>query len=237
MKAEKEHIDELIVSYLSNELDGNAVHELKEWIAASVENEKYFMQRQEIWFSAISVKEDVKYDKSKAFEQFKNRIANQRLNDKRERENFCLSKFWRYAAVIVILFSVSYFSYWRGGISIKEEFSDIIVEAPLGSRTKLTLPDGTLVWLNAGSRITYSQGFGVGNRKIELIGEGYFEVKRNEEVPFLVKTNSLLVKVLGTKFNFRDYPDDAEAVVSLSEGKVSLNNLLKKEKESFFVTQ
>ena len=76
MKAEKEHIDELIVSYLSNELDGNAVHELKEWIAASVENEKYFMQRQEIWFSAISVKEDVKYDKSKAFEQFKNRIAN-----------------------------------------------------------------------------------------------------------------------------------------------------------------
>ena len=102
MKAEKEHIDELIVSYLSNELDGNAVHELKEWIAASVENEKYFMQRQEIWFSAISVKEDVKYDKSKAFEQFKNRIANQRLNDKRERENFCLSKFWRYAAVIVV---------------------------------------------------------------------------------------------------------------------------------------
>lgn len=235
MKAEKEHIDELIVSYLSNELDGNAVHELKEWITASVENEKYFMQRQEIWFSAISVKENVKYDKSKAFEQFKNRIANQRLNDKRERENFCLSKFWRYAAVIVVLFSVSYFSYWRGGISIKEVFSDIIVEAPLGSRTKLTLPDGTLVWLNAGSRITYSQGFGVGNRKIELIGEGYFEVKRNEEVPFLVKTNSLLVKVLGTKFNFRDYPDDAEAIVSLSEGKVALNNLLKKEKEAFLL--
>ena len=95
--------------------------------------------------------------------------------------------------------------------------------------------DGKLVWLNAGSRITYSQGFGVGNRKIELIGEGYFEVKRNEEVPFLVKTNSLLVKVLGTKFNFRDYPDDAEAIVSLSEGKVALNNLLKKEKEAFLL--
>lgn len=68
-----------------------------------------------------------------------------------------------------------------------------------------------------------------------MIGEGYFEVKRNEEVPFLVKTNSLLVKVLGTKFNFRDYPDDAEAIVSLSEGKVALNNLLKKEKEAFLL--
>ena len=63
MKAEKEHIDELIVSYLSNELDGNAVHELKEWIAASVENEKYFMQRQEIWFSAISDMKNSIYNK------------------------------------------------------------------------------------------------------------------------------------------------------------------------------
>ena len=101
------------------------------------------------------------------------------------------------------------------------------MEAPLGSRTKLTLPDGTLVWLNAGSRITYSQGFGVGNRKIELIGEGYFEVKRNEEVPFLVKTNSLLVKVLGTKFNFRNYPEDEEVVVNLLEGSVALHNGIK----------
>lgn len=233
MKIEKEHIDELIVSYLSNELDENAVHELKEWIAVSVENEKYFMQRQEIWFSAISVKEDAEYDKSKAFEQFKNRIANQGLSDKMVRKDSRLSKFWRYAAVIVVLFSVSYFSYWRGGVSVKEEFSDIIVEAPLGSRTKLILPDGTLVWLNAGSRMAYSQGFGVGNRKIELTGEGYFEVKRNEELPFLVKTTSLLVKVLGTRFNFRDYPDDAEAIVSLSEGKVSLSNLLRKETEKF----
>ena len=107
------------------------------------------------------------------------------MNDKRERENFCLSKFWRYAAVIVVLFSVSYFSYWRGGISIKEVFSDIIVEAPLGSRTKLTLPDGTLVWLNAGSRITYSQGFGVGNRKIELIGEGYLKLNEMKKFHFL----------------------------------------------------
>lgn len=114
MKAEKEHIDELIVSYLSNELDGNAVHELKEWIAASVENEKYFMQRQEIWFSAISVKEDVKYDKSKAFEQFKNRIANQRLNDKRERENFCLSKFWRLQ--LLLLYCSQFLIFLIGGV-------------------------------------------------------------------------------------------------------------------------
>ena len=63
-------------------------------------------------------------------------------------------------------------------------------------------------------------------------GEGYFEVRRNEKLPFFVKTKDLQLQVLGTKFNFRDYPEDHEVVVSLLEGKVELNNLLKKEKEA-----
>ena len=59
-----------------------------------------------------------------------------------------------------------------------------------------------------------------------------FEVKRNEKVPFFVKTKDLQLQVLGTKFNFRDYPEDHEVIVSLLEGKVELNNLLRKEKEA-----
>ena len=59
---------------------------------------------------------------------------------------------------------------------------------------------------------------------------------KNAQIPFVVTTSAGIdVKVLGTKFNFRDYPDDAEAIVSLSEGKVALNNLLKKEKEAFLL--
>lgn len=235
MNAEKEHIDELIAACLSNGWDKDAHGELKKWIAASAENEKYFMQQQEIWFSAIDAKEEAIYNKEKAFGKFRNRVAAATCErgGNAGRRCFRISAYWRYAAVAALLCVVSYFSYWQGEANVKEGFSDIVVEAPLGSRTKMSLPDGTLVWLNAGSRMAYSQGFGVENRKLELSGEGYFEVKRNEEVPFLVKTNSLQVAVLGTKFNFRDYPDDAEAIVSLSEGKVALNNLLKKEKEAF----
>ena len=128
--------------------------------------------------------------------------------------------------------AASFYNYWQGEVNVKDTFADISVEAPLGSKTKLYLPDGTLVWLNAGSRMTYSQGFGVDNRKVELEGEGYFEVKRNEKVPFFVKTKDLQLQVLGTKFNFRDYPEDHEVIVSLLEGKVELNNLLRKEKEA-----
>ena len=232
MEEEKKHMDELIVTYLTEGLDKSALAELKAWIAASTENENYFIQQREVWFSAVSREAALKYNKDKAFHTFKNRIESQKEVEKTSRRGFRLSALWRYAAIVTVILAVGCFSYWQGGVDVKDTFADISVEAPLGSRTKLYLPDGTLVWLNAGSRMTYSQGFGVDNRMIELEGEGYFEVRRNEKLPFFVKTKDLQLQVLGTKFNFRDYPEDHEVVVSLLEGKVELNNLLKKEKEA-----
>ena len=99
----------------------------------------------------------------------------------------------------------------------------------MGSKTKLTLPDGSTVWLNAGSKMVYSQGFGVRDRRLAFQGEGYFEVEKNDEMPFLVQTHDVNVTVVGTKFNFRNYPEDEEAVVELLEGKVALENQLKEE--------
>lgn len=232
MEEENKHIDELIANYLTEGLDKNALDELKTWIAASAENQQYFIRQREIWFSAVSREAASVYDKDKAFENFRNRVESQKKIQSTSRRGFNLSALWRYAAVVAIIIAVGCISYWQGEVNVKDTFADISVEAPLGSKTKLYLPDGTLVWLNAGSRMTYSQGFGVDNRKVELEGEGYFEVKRNEKIPFFVKTKDLQLQVLGTKFNFRDYPEDHEVVVSLLEGKVGLNNLLREEKEA-----
>ena len=232
MEEENKHIDELIANYLTEGLDKNALDELKTWIAASAENQQYFIRQREIWFSAVSREAASVYDKDKAFENFRNRVESQKEIQSTSRRGFSLSALWRYAAVVAIIIAVGCISYWQGEVNVKDTFADISVEAPLGSKTKLYLPDGTLVWLNAGSRMTYSQGFGVDNRKVELEGEGYFEVKRNEKIAFFVKTKDLQLQVLGTKFNFRDYPEDHEVVVSLLEGKVGLNNLLREEKEA-----
>ena len=232
MEEENKHIDELIANYLTEGLDKNALDELKTWIAASAENQQYFIRQREIWFSAVSREAASVYDKDKAFENFRNRVESQKEIQSTSRRGFSLSALWRYAAVVAIIIAVGCISYWQGEVNVKDTFADISVEAPLGSKTKLYLPDGTLVWLNAGSRMTYSQGFGVDNRKVELEGEGYFEVKRNEKIPFFVKTKDLQLQVLGTKFNFRDYPEDHEVVVSLLEGTVGLNNLLREEKEA-----
>ena len=220
MEEEKKHIDELIATYLTEGLDKNALAELKAWIAASPENKNYFIQQREVWFSAVSREAASKYNKDKAFDTFKKRIGNRKEIEKTSHHGFRLSMLWRYAAIIAVILAVGCFSYWQGGVNVKDTFADISVEAPLGSRTKLYLPDGTLVWLNAGSRMTYSQGFGVDNRMIELEGEGYFEVRRNEKLPFFVKTKDLQLQVLGTKFNVEGYSDKDDFEVTLMEGSV-----------------
>jgi ferric-dicitrate binding protein FerR (iron transport regulator) len=221
----RQDIDDLIATYLSQGLDTTQENELNEWIHVSDENDKYFRDMREIWFSSISASDTTRFDKEKAYKHFLFRTGKLQQTKK-----FSWRPFRYAAAVAALLIIVSYASYRRGGEVIKNQFSEVVIEAPLGSRSKTLLPDSTVVWLNAGSKMSYSQGFGVSERKIRLSGEGYFEVAKNEKLPFAVQTNELDVAVLGTKFNFRNYEEDEEATVSLLEGKVSATNLIKDNK-------
>ena len=230
MEERNSHIDELIAVFLSRGLDKEAREELEAWISASEDNRRYFMQQQEIWFSAVQEEERMRYDADQAFEAFRQRVAEHRTPKQPKRVIGWKSVF-KYAAAVLVVGLVSFFSYQKGESNLKEALTQVEVEAPLGAQTRLRLPDGTLVVLNAGSRLVYPQDFGVDNREVELSGEGYFEVARNEKLPFHVQTPSLSVRVLGTKFNFRDYPNDEEAVVSLLEGKIALDNRLHVEAE------
>lgn len=231
MKINHTHIDDLIIRCLTEGLNQTEQNELKSWINQSEENATYFRQQQEIWFSAIQENESNLYDADKAFYLFKERTAakpqNRTLNDKK----YHWKTYLKYAAAILAIGMISYFSYQQGENNLKNELTQIEIEAPLGSQSRLRLPDNTQVVLNAGSRITYSQQFGVENREVTLEGEGYFEVTHNAEKPFRVISKNLKVRVLGTKFNFSDYPEDPVATVSLIEGKVALNNCLKAEQE------
>lgn len=186
---------------------------------------------QEIWFSAVDEQQLNRFDKEAAFAHFQERVAaTQTFKPKRN------LRWLSYAAAMALMVAVSYFSFKGGQSNLETSFGDIVVEAPQGSRTQMTLPDGTKVWLNAGSKISYSQGFSIVNRFIRLVGEGYFEVAHNELLPFRVSSKDLQVSVLGTKFNFRDYPTDAEAIVSLAEGKVALDDLTHSGKETIYLT-
>jgi transmembrane sensor len=95
---------------------------------------------------------------------------------------------------------------------------------PAGGQYKLTLADGTRVWLNAASSITFPTAFNGKNREVNITGEAYFEVAVNERMPFKVKVNDeLSVDVLGTTFNINAYPDEPATKTILIEGSVKVN--------------
>lgn len=93
---------------------------------------------------------------------------------------------------------------------------------PYGNRSKITLSDSTVVWLNAGSRLIFPSIFAGDKREVMLYGEAFFDVTKNEQIPFIVKTSSLEINVLGTEFNVSAYPEDNTIQTVLKEGSVSI---------------
>lgn len=98
------------------------------------------------------------------------------------------------------------------------EMNQLVI--PYGKTSELILPDGSRVWLNAGSRLIYPDKFENKNREVLLIGEAFFEVEHNENQPFIVQTTDIRIKVLGTHFNVSAYPTDQVIETVLSQGKV-----------------
>lgn len=135
------------------------------------------------------------------------------------------NRFWkRVAAVaaVVILTAGSTIGIWQMISSLQAE-TYFTCETPLGEKSKVILSDGTVVWLNAGSTLKYSNKFNETNRKVELNGEGYFEVTKKNGEEFIVQTNAYDVVVKGTKFNVTAYSDDDYASTTLLEGAVELD--------------
>ncbi|MEJ7694605.1 FecR domain-containing protein [Daejeonella sp.] len=94
------------------------------------------------------------------------------------------------------------------------------IQTPKGGRYQISLPDGSKVWLNSASTLTYPTTFAASERKVKLIGEAYFEIAKNKKVPFRVESNNQIVEVLGTHFNINSYEDEAFIKTTLLEGSV-----------------
>lgn len=101
---------------------------------------------------------------------------------------------------------------------------------PAGQRAELTLPDGTNVWVNAQSKIKYPLRFGKDKRTVELDGEAFFDVTKNKDKPFCVKTKNISVQVLGTQFDLKAYANRPIAEVFLLKGKVALYDATRQKK-------
>ena len=125
----------------------------------------------------------------------------------------------RIAAVLVVALLVSNIFFFRN--QQENQFAETLqtITTPYGAKTNITLPDGSLVWLNSGSTLSYPTKFSK-SRPVKLVGEAYFEVEKNNK-PFIVSTNYGDVEVKGTSFNVKAYTDDNSFETTLEEGIVA----------------
>ncbi len=133
---------------------------------------------------------------------------------------------FRWAAAAVVLFCLA--GWWLTTFRNTDKSSFVaktnqnqVVTRP-ASRTQLRLPDGSKVWVNASSKLTYGNGFGEENRNVWLEGEAYFEVFKNKSLPFIIHTSRMNIRVTGTVFNVRAYPQEASSETALIEGSVEV---------------
>jgi ferric-dicitrate binding protein FerR (iron transport regulator) len=125
--------------------------------------------------------------------------------------------------LLLISFSVAFYYVGRKTAVQPEEMAWFETVTPYGAQSKVVLPDKSVVWINAGSSLKYNKSFNKINREVYLEGEAYFEVSHDSLKPFIVKSDALDVKVLGTRFNVKAYENDQTVDVCLISGKVDVH--------------
>ncbi|MEM1136852.1 MAG: FecR domain-containing protein, partial [Bacteroidota bacterium] len=157
-------------------------------------------------------------------------IVNSQTQKKRNNRKI---NFWSYTSGIAasltfiscVLIAVWWFSM---EIPDEKELSAISFEEkyiPSGKKGSLTLSDGSFIHLNSASKLSFPSRFSTRNRVVKMEGEAFFSIKRDEQRPFIIETSHTKIKVLGTSFNVKAYPEESEIAVTVKSGKVLVSNL------------
>lgn len=144
-------------------------------------------------------------------------------NISRPNKRISFPKWTKIAASITLMTGLAYFVH--KGTKVEEKVEPIVEMTKTtewGQKLNLTLADGTQIRLNSGSTITYPDRFEGDVREVELQGEAFFDVAKNPDKPFVIKSGEVLTTVLGTSFNINTYPDNQQIAVTVATGKVKV---------------
>lgn len=202
-----------LAKFLKGEASASETEEVMSWVDASDENKKEFDQVKLIWDSYEEMGATFEPNLSAAWDKVE--------SDLEPPSKFQISPwFYRVAAVLVLGFGVSYFIP-RQPDPIQEQITVAeAVELMTQEDVKdFELPDGTVVTLNEGASIAYEENFGLKDRSVKLQGEAFFDVVRDVDRPFIIKTATTTTEVLGTSFSVN--PVGENAIVTVVSGTVS----------------
>ncbi len=207
-----------IIRFLNGEMSLKERKELVKWILEGERNLKYFNDIKAV-YEAVHNELNSIAGTNKEWERFLKRIERER----RKKTNW-LGVITKAAAILLLPVMALGLSFYFNASTLEKglQAEKLVVITPKGQKSKVILPDSTVVWLNSGTQLSYSNFNKEGSRHVRLEGEGYFEVTKDAEHPFIVSTKDYDVKVLGTKFNVRSYNGDENTQTALAEGKVLL---------------
>jgi ferric-dicitrate binding protein FerR (iron transport regulator) len=208
-----------LIDYFSGHLTAEDSTILNNWIEKSKENQLFFDQLSDIWQSANFIKHHETIDVEEAWKEIQYRLH--KSNSGQQQNRF---KWLKVAAILILAFIAGGFGHYFLSQKPEPTQPPLHVEyvAPLGSRSFIKMPDGSKIWLNAGTTLNYTTSFGSGNRKVKLSGEAFFEIAKNPHLPFIVQTSELNITALGTKFNVKAYDEEKTIETTLIEGSVKL---------------
>jgi transmembrane sensor len=216
----QDEINALIAACLAGSAAAEDFERLNRWVSDTRDNQLYYQRMKniwELWHNDINPRD---VDIEKAYLKVQERLGFLR------KSSVVFTFLLRAAAILFLPMLAG--SYYLGALSkekqaraVKPVYNE--VSAAFGTRSLLTLDDGSRVWLNSGSRLKYPKDFSGHCREVFLSGEGYFEVESDASRPFIVHTKRLNVRATGTKFNVNVSSIEKAAQITLVEGKVSVS--------------
>lgn len=215
----EETINEIIIKYLTDESSTEEDKELLTWLSGSEDNRKLFRSLKDAYDLGQFENHIIKSDTAAEWKKLLRQIQSV---EKPAYPVILFRKIGRYAAIFILglLFMKVADVVFTKNMRQKEFITRI--ETGKGERSKITLPDNSVVWLNACSSISYDQNFGKQTRKINMKGEAYFNVRKDVSKPFLVCSDSLTCRVTGTSFNLHSFDNDDITSLVLIEGAITL---------------
>ncbi len=209
-----------ILNLITGNLDPKHKQDVYSSMRDDAEANDLFKKAKITWALMSSTREMSEYKVEESYRALHTRIfAKQRF--------FKPNPYLRYAAILILVAGISALMFYVGRQNAPVTHSEIkytSVVADNGQISKVILPDSSVVWLNSGTTLTYDNNYSYKNRNLKLNGQAFFEIKKNKNLPLIVASGNLRVKVLGTRFDVKAYPDDNTFKVTLVSGRVELLN-------------
>jgi len=224
----------LIGKKLNGEASPEELLELEELLQEGPADRYPLQLLEEIWKNEHQTKADEKLEqKWRAFEDkltLAEEAETSTLSPQVDTPGLTITKIIKFSSwFVAATLLLGFFWFTRSHNADNGRNNEII--APKSGFSKIQLPDGTKVWLNAGSKLVYGANYGTEFRKVSLTGEAFFDVVKDAQHPFIVTTSTISIRVLGTEFNIRAYEKDKTSEAALIRGQIELTVLKNPEKK------